>query len=87
MSEIYSVLYINTDEPKNSEVYGTYSSREKAVDGLLKCAGYWTRENGEVRLHNELVPEKVWKNIRENVYLHSELSSVDIFRIQEHRLE
>lgn len=86
MTEIYSVLYINTEEPGCSEVYDVYSSKEEAVNGLLKCVGYWVNKDGQVRLNDEIISENTWKHIQDNVYTYSELRCVDIFRIEEHKL-
>lgn len=36
MSNLYVVLYINTDDSENSEVLGVYTNKNAAVEELLK---------------------------------------------------
>ena len=43
MESVYTVLYINVDEPKNSEVIGVYMTKDDAVNALIKAAHYENR--------------------------------------------
>ena len=47
MQSVYTVVYYNTDEVKNSEVIGVYGDEETAVYALIKAAHYEDR-NGEL---------------------------------------
>ena len=83
MTEHFGLLYINVDEPKNSEIYGIYSSFEEAIEKLLKCANYRENENGELTQYMKKTNEYTSLNeIRDIIRQTNELVDVDIYRIE-----
>ena len=79
--KIYNVLYINTDEPELSEIYGGYNTLDKALDKLLNIAGYWKSKDDNV-LQNGNKVNKYWKQLKNEVLKNNELIEYDIFRIE-----
>lgn len=80
---VYAILYINTDEPENSEVLGIYTDYDYCVDKLLERANY-RNKNG--MLTQYLRPTEEYENfkvLREKVYEEGELFDEDIYRIEE----
>tara|TARA_B110000211_G_C14076433_1_gene552314 strand:- start:2665 stop:2928 length:264 start_codon:yes stop_codon:yes gene_type:complete len=83
MTEHFGLLYINVDEPRNSEIYGIYSSYDEAVEKLLECANYREDENGELTQYMENSYEYSSLNeIRDIIRENNELVDIDIYRIE-----
>jgi len=83
MTEHFGLLYINIEEPRNSEIYGLYSSYEEALEKLLKCANYRENEKGELTQYMKKTREYNNLNeIRDIVRETNELEDVDIYRIE-----
>jgi hypothetical protein len=81
--KVYSVLYINTDEPSFSEIYGVYNSKEKAVDALLVAANY-RNINGELTQYMRVTDEyDSFEELKTQVFSKNELIDYDIYRISE----
>ena len=79
----FGVIYINTDEPEHSEIYGIYKNYDKAINELLKCANY--RENNEGELTQYMRKTNEYKNLEEIkniIRKNNELIDVDIYRIE-----
>tara|TARA_Y100000389_G_C17186136_1_gene376485 strand:+ start:319 stop:579 length:261 start_codon:yes stop_codon:yes gene_type:complete len=83
MSKHYGLLYINTDEPKHSEIYGIYKTYENVLEKLLICANYREKDG---QLTQYMKPTDEYKNlneIKDIIKKNNELIDVDIYRIQE----
>lgn len=82
MLEVYVVSYINVDDTQNSEILGVYYTKSKAVDNLLKFAGY--RESRDGNLTQYMEPSSDYKSysfLREKLINDMYLEDVDIYRI------
>ena len=83
MTEHFGLLYINIDEPRNSEIYGIYSSYDEAIEKLLECANYREDKNGELTQYMKRTNEYTSLNqIRDIIRNTNELVDVDIYRIE-----
>jgi len=83
MSNLYVVLYINTDDSEHSEVLGVYTNKNGAVAELLERANY--REiDGKLTQYMKPCDEyESFQALRDKVCRDMELKDVDIYRIQE----
>lgn len=77
------VLYINVDEPKNSEVIGVYMTKDSAVMGLIKAAHYENRDGVLYQYKRKSIDyASSYSNLLEQVNASNLLEDVDIYRIE-----
>jgi hypothetical protein len=82
MNVVYSVLYIQTDNPECSEVLGIFRDREKAIDELLERANYRERDGVLTQYMKPTKEYDSFSKLRETVSNSMELRDVDIYRIE-----
>ncbi len=83
MSNLYVVLYINTDDSEHSEVLGVYTNKDGAVAELLERANYRERDGKLTQYMKPCDEYESFQALRDKVYRDMELKDVDIYRIQE----
>lgn len=82
--KVYIVYYIHTDIPDFSEILSTYTTKDKAVRGLIEFANY--RQDNDGNLTQYFMPTDDYESYNElyNIVDHElELTDVDIYRISE----
>jgi hypothetical protein len=85
MTNVFVVVYYNTDDVKNSEVIGVYKEKWKAVDALIKAAHY-EEKNGALRQYKVLTDDYTsFRDLHEKVSSEMELLDFDLYRIEEIR--
>jgi len=83
MESVYTVLYINVDEPKNSEVIGVYMTKDDAVNALIKAAHYENRDGVLYQYKRRSIDfESSYSKLIEQVNDSNLLEDVDIYRIE-----
>lgn len=83
MESVYTVLYINVDEPKNSEVIGVYMTKDDAVKGLIKAAHYENRDGVLYQYKRRSIDyASSYSNLLDQVNASNLLEDVDIYRIE-----
>ena len=83
MESVYTVLYINVDEPKNSEVIGVYMRKDDAVNALIKAAHYENRNGVLYQYKRRSIDfESSYSKLIEQVNDSNLLEDVDIYRIE-----
>lgn len=84
MRRVYTVLYINVDEPKNSEVLGVYETKSDAVNALIKAAHYENRNGVLYQYKRRSIDfESSYSKLLEQVNDLNLLEDVDIYRIEQ----
>ena len=83
MNAVYSVLYIQTDNPENSEVLGIFRDREKAIDELLERANYREKDGLLTQYMKPTNEYDSFAKLRSTVSQTMELRDVDIYRIEQ----
>ena len=81
---VYIVYYIHTDRPEFSEILSTYTTKDKAVRGLIEFANY--RQDNDGILTQYFTPTNDYDSYDELydiVDRELELTDVDIYRISE----
>lgn len=81
---VFTIYYINTDEPECSEVLNTYTCKDRAIKKLIEVAGY--RQDTNSNLTQYFRPtsdytsyDQLYALVEENM----ELIDEDIYRIYE----
>lgn len=87
MTDVYTILYINTDEANGAEVLGVYTTKIQAVLQLLERANY-REKNGQLTQYMQPTDEyRSFDALRQKVEEDMELHDVDIYKITVHRLD
>lgn len=82
MNRVYSVVYYNIDDVKNSEVIGVYSQYEKAVEYLIKAA-HFDCKDGKLRQYKRNTNEyDSFETLYNMVFEKQELIDFDIYKIE-----
>ena len=80
---IYTVLYIYENNVETPEVYNVYKTKDEAVEGVLKCAGYHRMKNGNYIYGDDVnIPHTKLEKIRDKIFKDEEFESLDKFVIQ-----
>ena len=83
MKSVFTVLYINVDEPKYSEVIGSYTLKDDAVNALIRSAHY-KKKDGRLFQYIDLSSDfESYEMLVEQVNNSMELIDFDIYRIEE----
>lgn len=81
--KVYLVLYINIDDPTNTEIYGAYKDLHMAVKGLLTAASYREGVNDSVTQYRQPTTEyESYLSLYNSVFEELCLVDEDIYRIQ-----
>lgn len=75
--EIYTLLHVDTKYPLDSNVVGLYDSKKKAVENLIKRAGYTVDSTGQLLRHSN--PQVIWSSYEE-LYGHVYENGILIYR-------
>lgn len=79
----YIVKYTNVDNPVLSEVYGVYSTREKAIDALLLAANF-REKNGMLTQYMKLTNDyESLSSLRNIVRSSGRLEDTDIYTVED----
>jgi len=84
LNTVFIIYYINTDEPKYSEVLNAYTCKDDAIKKLIEIAGY--REDIKGNLTQYFRPTSDFSSYDELYTLvdkNMELIDDDIYRIHE----
>ena len=81
--KLYSVLYINQDEPGNSEILSVHHNKNSAVAALIKHAHYEDRDGKLLQYKNVTKDYIDYKTLWDKVYSTNTLNDYDMYRIEE----
>lgn len=91
MFYIYTVLYINVDDNKSSEIYGFYPTKKQAVNALILAANYREKDGAltqYMRRTNDYVSmgslySRVWHDeflVDDDIYLVRKILKKNVFK-------
>tara|TARA_A100001011_G_C14218539_1_gene803199 strand:+ start:798 stop:1058 length:261 start_codon:yes stop_codon:yes gene_type:complete len=78
---LFSLLYIQTDSPYQSDILGLFDTKEKAVDELLERANYREKNGKLTQYFIETNEYNSFQELKNEVMKKNELNDVDIYRI------
>ena len=79
--QLFSVLYIHTDKPSQSDILGIFKTKEEAVAELLERANFRER-NGQLTQYLQPTTEyDSFDQLKKLVTESNELTDVDIYKI------
>ena len=82
MQGVYSVIYYNTDEIKNSEVIGVFNNREDAIIALIKAAHYEEKDGQLLQYKKKSSDYDSFEDLKEIVDKNLYLEDYDLYRIE-----
>ena len=82
MNSVYSLIYDNTDEVKNSEVIGIFRDREVAIKALIKAAHYEERDGQLLQYKKPSNDFQSFDQLTQFVTENSYLEDYDLYRIE-----
>jgi len=78
----FVVIYINVDEPKNSEVIGVYETKDDAIHALISSAHFEERDGKLLQYKRPTTEYKSYTEIYDLVNDNLELKDFDLYRIE-----
>lgn len=85
--KVYAILYINTDEPKNSEILSMHYNKQSAISALIKHAHYEDRDGKLLQYKRETNDYPDYQTLWNNVESTNTLIDEDIYRIEEYPMK
>lgn len=80
---LFTVIYYNVDEVKNSEVVGIYKTKNEAVTSLIKAAHYEKRDGVLLQYKRPTEDFESYEELFDNVLKNNCLEDCDLYRIEE----
>ena len=88
MTNVYTVLYLNVDEPKLSEIIGVYATRDEAIKALIEAAHYENRNGVLYQYKRRSIDfHSSYSELLDHVNNSNELDDVDIYRIESYVIQ